>query len=325
PSTSWNDPPGRFYGNFGQFRKLRANGHKFNLGLSIGGWTWSKHFSSAVLTHEARAAFVATVLRIFDTYPGVFNRVDLDWEHISPPGKNYGEAGNEVRAEDPANFAAFLRLLRETLDATGRHHFEISACVVADPEKMVALPIQAMVQYLTTLNVMTYDFASSAWGPTPTAHNSNLRSTPYARLSVTLAVDHLLSLGVPANKIVIGAVLYSRGFANTDGIGHPSHGRVPGGSGNDDGGVLMYSELPPAGAAELYDAAAGAGYAYDAVRRVLWSYDTVESAREKCRFVWERGLRGVIVWESSGDVRDWNSPRSVLRALSDGLREPPAP
>jgi chitinase len=107
------------------------------------------------MTPQSRQAFVEAIIQIFKKYPGLFNRVDIDWEHISPAGKNYGDAGNEVRAEDPANFAAFLELLRNRLDAERKGHYEISACVVGDPAKMEALPLQAMARYLTTINVMT--------------------------------------------------------------------------------------------------------------------------------------------------------------------------
>ncbi|KAJ3410551.1 hypothetical protein HDV05_003653 [Chytridiales sp. JEL 0842] len=252
---------------------------------------------------------------------GQFMKLKNDWEHISPPGKNYGEAGNEVRDEDPANFASFLELLRTRLDADGKSSFEISACVVGDPNKMEALPLEAMSKYLTTINIMTYDFASSAWGPCLAGHHTNLKATPYAPLSVERAVDALLSKGVPASKIVIGAAFYSRAFANTDGLGQPSSGTSPDKSWED--GVCDYKVLPISGAVEFWDDAAKASYAYDPSKRVLTSYDTPQSIREKCKFVWEKGLKGIIVWESSGDVPNINNERSLTRALYDGLSKDP--
>ncbi|KAJ3327964.1 Endochitinase 1 [Blyttiomyces sp. JEL0837] len=64
---------------------------------------------------------------------------------------------------------------------------------------------------------------------------------------------------------------------------------------------------------------AEAGYSYDEQKRVLYSYDTVEAVRKKCQYVWEKGLKGVIVWESSGDFRDSRSSRSLTKALWEGL------
>ncbi|KAI9099370.1 glycoside hydrolase [Phlyctochytrium arcticum] len=324
PPDAWTDgtgPEDTFYGNFGQLMKLKGMGIKFNVGMSIGGWTLSKRFSDAVKRPSEREAFVDGILEIMDKYPGLFNRVDIDWEYISPPHQNYGAPGNAVRAEDPANFGMFLAMLRQKLDATGKRACEISACVTGDPAKMDVLPVREMGMYLDTINVMTYDFASSAWGPCPAGHQTNLYATPYAALSVHGAISHLLSLGLPAHKLVIGAAAYSRGFANTAGLGHPSQGTVEDQSW--EAGVCDLKTLPRPGAQEYWDEQARASYSYDPTRRTLNSYDTPRSVAEKCRYVWERDLRGVIVWESSGDYGVQDERRSIVRGLWAGLARDP--
>ncbi|KAJ3349382.1 hypothetical protein HDU83_000610 [Entophlyctis luteolus] len=305
PPDSWSDS-NPYHGNFGQFMKLK----------SIGGWTMSKHFSSAVLTPNARHAFIQEILAILMKYDGLFDRIDLDWEYISPPGKNYGDGGNESRPEDASNFAIFLQNLRDALDNNGKRNIEISACIAGDPKKMEVLPLAAFSKFLTTLNVMTYDFASSSFGPCVAGHQTNLKATTYAPLSIELAVDFLLARGVPAPKIVIGAAFYSRAFANTDGLGHPSSGVSPDKSW--EAGVVDYKSLPVAGAQEFWDSAAQATYSYDPAKRVLSSYDSVESIRAKCKFVRERGLGGIIVWESSADF-PLDHPRSLTAELARGL------
>ena len=73
---------------------------------------------------------------------------------------------------------------------------------------------------------MTYDFSSSSFGPCPAGHQTNLYSTPYAPNSVDRAIKAYIAAGVPPHQLVIGATLYSRGFANTNGLGHPSSGVV---------------------------------------------------------------------------------------------------
>ena len=42
------------FGNFGQFLKLKQNGSLFRFGLSIGGWTFSAHFSEATRTSDVQ-------------------------------------------------------------------------------------------------------------------------------------------------------------------------------------------------------------------------------------------------------------------------------
>ncbi|KAI9334300.1 glycoside hydrolase [Obelidium mucronatum] len=306
-----------YFGQFGQFLKLKRQGKQFRLGLSIGGWSYSKRFSSAVSTPAARHAFICEIVAILQKYPGLFDRIDFDWEHISPAGCNYGAAGNETRPDDAANFAAFLSDLRRTLDATANlARVELSACVVGDPAKMSALPLAAMSQTLATLNIMTYDFASSAWGPCLAGHHANLRTTPYCPLSIERAVDFLIGKGVPASKLIIGVALYSRGFANTGGLAQQASGACPDKSWED--GVVDYKQLPVAGATEYWDDQAKATYSYDPVKRVLNSYDSVQSVQAKCAYVHEKGLAGIIVWESSADF-PISHPRSLTAALHAGL------
>ena len=193
---------------------------------------------------------------------------------------------------------------------------EITACATGNPSFMTALPLVEMVCYLDAINIMTYDFASSSWGQCLAGHHSNLYSTSYAPLSVDRAVQAYLDAGVPADKIVIGAVLYSRGFANTKGIGNSSSGVVEDRSWED--GVCDYKSLPRPGAIEYWDDKAKASYSYDSKKKILNSYDTPRSVSEKVRYVWEKGLKGIIVWESSGDY-PFNDERSVLRELNQSL------
>jgi chitinase len=63
-------------GNLGLFDLLRRQGQSFNLGMSIGGWTYSAHFSDAVASPQAREVFVQGILRLLDQFP-IFTRVDL--------------------------------------------------------------------------------------------------------------------------------------------------------------------------------------------------------------------------------------------------------
>lgn len=155
PLDSWNeDRP--FYGNFGQFKKLMDAGKKFNLGLSIGGWTWSQNFSLAVRTQESRKAFVDEIMAIFDRFP-IFNSVDYDWEYPSKTGKVLGLETNIAHPDDGKNFVALLKLTRERLNATGRKHYQLTCCVAADPEKLDHFPTEAFL-FLDSVNCMTYDF-----------------------------------------------------------------------------------------------------------------------------------------------------------------------
>ena len=315
PQDSWNDPPGKFYGSFGQFKKLQDQGYKFDLGLSAFGWSWSQNASDCFKSPPAREAFAQEMLNICNKYP-IFNKINIDWEYISPAGKNYGLQGNVVRAEDPENFIEFLKLMRQKLNADGKEEYKISAAVTGAPDKMDALPVEQMAIYLDEFHIMTYDFDSSAWGNTLANHHSNLYPNTYTKYSVDASVKAYLDRGVPPEKIYIGAAFYSRGFANTDGLGKPSSGVVSDKSW--EAGVLDYKDLPVAGANEMWDDVCKAGYSYDPVKRELNSYDTVRSIQEKCKYIKEHGLKGIIVWVIDADVPISNQ-RSLVKAIYDNL------
>jgi chitinase len=307
-------------GNFGQFLKLKQLGHRFSFGLSIGGWSFSKYFSLAARTVQSRVAFVQECIALLDQFGNLVDRIDLDWEHVSPNCAQYGAPGNIVHLDDGRNYGYLLELLRNQLDVKGYERIRLSACVTAEVDQISALPLSIMSIVLETINVMTYDFASSDMGNCNSRHHTNLFNSDLCPSSVDSAVKAYLNAGVPPNKITIGAAFYSRGFANTFGLGSPASGIVTDKSWEN--GVCDYKSLPRDGAIEYYDNYAHAAYSYDPQKRILNSYDNVDSIRAKCRYVWQMNLKGIIVWESSGDFPVVH-PRSLTAALYRGLAFPP--
>jgi chitinase len=148
------------------------------------------------------------------------------------------------------------------------------------------------------------------------SHHSNVYKTKDTVFSVEEAVNKMLSLGVPREKIVIGAAYYSRGCNNTDGLGKPYNGKSTDMSW--EAGIVDYKDLPKPGATEYYDEKAGAGYSYDPIKKILNSYDTIKSVQEKCKYVLDNNLKGIIVWEASGD-RPVSSGKSLTKAMYDSL------
>src|SRR5436190_13033069 len=99
---------------------------------------------------------------------------------------------------------------------------------------------------------------------------------------------------------------------------------------NWEQGVVDYKNLPIAGAVEMWDDHAPAGYSYDAARKVMNTYDTPRAVEAKCDYVKQKGLGGLIMWESkktprlditdlgSGDA-PYSSDRSLLKVIHDNL------
>lgn len=324
PLDNWNTNEA-VYGCFGQFLKLKKQGKKFNLTLSLGGWTLSKYFSSAVLP-ENRINFINNIMNFLNKYP-IFCGISLDWEYITSDGVNYGNGGNEVRLEDADNFRIFVQLLRQRLNSDNKSHYEIAVCCSARPEMAENMKAKELAPYISMFHIMTYDSADGSWGETTTAHHTNLKKTSYAKYSVEDAVDAYIKEGVPSTKIMIGVAFYSRGFSNTDGPGKPASGGSPDQSWEK--GIVDYKDLPKPGAVEYWDPQALAPFSYDSARKVYNSYDNVNSVYEKCKYVWEKNLKGCLIWEASGD-HPFNNSRSLTKALYDYLikgdpRTMPAP
>jgi chitinase len=313
PADNWNDNSG-VYGNFGQLKKLRDSGRKLNVNLSLGGWTWSKNFSPAVSNQTTRTNLVNNIINIFKKYP-IFTGVSLDWEYVSNDGVNHGLDGNSVSPNDSSNFILFLKQLRQSFTSEGMGKYIISMCCVADPNK-AKFDVENTHPHIDELHIMTYDFHDGAWGETISGHHTNPRKSSFSRLSCEEAADYYISRGVPSTKCYIGAAFYSRGFANTSGIGQSSSGGSPDQSW--DKGSVDYKGLPVAGATEFFDEEAKAAYSYDPVKMVINSYDNVESVKEKCKIIYEKNLGGIIIWENSADT-PINNKRSLVATLKNNL------
>jgi chitinase len=313
PPDTWNDASGLF-GNFGQFKKLRDNGRKINVTLSLGGWTWSKNFSPAMSSDASRTNLVNNIINTIKKYP-IFTGVSLDWEYVSNDGVNYGNTGNLADAQDSDNFLIFLQQLRTAFNNNGMTQYSIAMCTVADPNK-AKFDIEKMHPFLDELHIMTYDFHDGSWGETKACHHTNPRKSSHGKFSCEEAADYYISRGVPSTKCFIGAAFYSRGFGNTSGLGETASG------GSTDisweKGSVDYKALPLPGATEYFDQEAKAAYSYDPIKKTFNSYDNVESVKEKCRIVYEKNLGGILIWENSADVPVTNN-RSLVATMRDNL------
>lgn len=81
-------------GNFNQLRELKAKHPGLKVMISLGGWSWSTHFSDAARTAASRKAFVSSCIDLYfkgnlpvdgarggeGAAAGLFDGVDIDWE-----------------------------------------------------------------------------------------------------------------------------------------------------------------------------------------------------------------------------------------------------
>ena len=314
PDDNWEDSDQKRAGNLGQLRKLKAI-YDYKLHLSIGGWTWSKNFSLAMKTRSSRQSLVQSIIDFLETYP-FFDGVDFDWEYLTDNGVNHGNAGNNVDPKDAENFIEFIYELRARLIEKGRNGFILGMCAVAAPEK-VEFPVEKIHPLLDEIRIMTYDFAGG-FDLKNTAHHTNARKSRFGKWSVEQAADYFLSRGVPGNKLLIGVAYYSRGYEGITELGQEATGNSPDFQFAEEIGIVPYHQLPLPGAVEIWDDEAKAHYSYDAAKKIINTYDTVDSVVEKCKIVKEKGLKGIIVWESAGE-KGVVGARNLTSAMSREL------
>ncbi|QEO15573.1 chitinase [Agromyces intestinalis] len=316
------DAPGQaLAGNFNQLRKLKAAHPDIEVLVSLGGWTWSDHFSEAASTAEGRTRLVESCIDLYlrgdlpeiagkggaGVAAGIFDGIDIDWEWPVTGG----ETAN-ARPEDKENFLLLMEEFRTELDALGAETGEqylLTAFAPAggwnagqggwlDPR------LFATVDFL---NVQGYDF-HGGWVPTTTGHQGNLHPDGDQNWGLGLdgAMGMYVAAGARPDQLNAGLAAYGHGwFGVADGSAgwKPAAGYI---------GTKTYAELRTVGTA-FFDPAIGASWRYDGDQ--WWSYDDPTSVTAKAEWLAAQGYGGAMWWDLSGDFRN-----ELGSALGDTLR-----
>jgi chitinase len=326
-TDTWDQP---LAGSFNQLKQLKAKYPHLKVYISLGGWTWSKYFSNMALP-ENRAAAVASCIDLYikGNLPqiggepqggpgaafGVFDGIDLDWEW---PG-SAGNDGNIIRPEDKANYLALIQEFRAQLDAYGAsvgRTYDLTAFLPADVAKIDAGIDPAIFNYLTFATVQGYDFYG-AWDP-QTNHQSQLRNPPAnpapatQQYSVESAINKYLSMGVPANKLVVGVPAYGRGWTNVPNVNNGLYQNGTPAPGSFEQGVEDYDVIKNRPGTVYRDTTHGAVWKYDGT--TFWSYDDPELIQAKGQWAKANGLGGLMIWSLDGD------DGSLVAAMHTGLQ-----
>ncbi|MDC8772495.1 glycosyl hydrolase family 18 protein [Roseateles albus] len=312
-------------GSWGQIKKLKAKYPKLKVLISLGGWTYSRGFSSAARP-ENRVAFVKSCVDAYikgdlpvtdyaggpGAAAGVFDGIDIDWEYPVACGLSCGAP------EDKANFTALLAEFRKQLDAA-KPGLLLTIAAPAGIDKIRVMDPAAFHPSLDFINVMTYDF-HGAFEPTTGFHSALYASpadpsTGDVRLyNSNDAIQAFLDRGVPAKKLNLGIGFYGRGWTNVPNVGNGLYQPGVGAPGKYEKGIEDYRILKTLGYPSFVDAASRAQWIYNGT--TFWSFDTPVQITEKMNYLKSKNLGGAFFWEFSGD--DANS--TLLKAISDGLK-----
>lgn len=282
---------------------LKSLNPKLKVVISVGGWSVGG-FSEAASTPEGRQQFADSAAQLVANQHA--DGLDVDWEY---PGHH--ESGIRSSPEDKANFTLLLQAVRTSLDRigtkegrTGSQHYTLSIAI-ADGPFVSGIDIPAVNPLLDWFNLMTYDFVN-AMTPT-TGHHTGLYASALIKgdgRTTNRAVHQFLVAGVPPRKLLIGAALYGREFADVK----PDHHGLYQPYGHYQGGhnwpELKQDYIGKQGYVRYWDARAQAPWLWNARTRHFITYDDPQSMAAKMAYIKTLHLGGIMYWEQTADPSD---------------------
>lgn len=312
-------------GNFNQLKELKAANPNLKIVISIGGWSWSSHFSALAATEAGRQKFVQSCV---DQYingnipglpagaaKGVFDGLDIDWEYPNEPGNN-----NPFGPQDTPDFTALMKDFRVALDTAGEStdtHYLLTADT--SPNQYAAaqqLQLKSVAHSVDWLNVMTLDF-HGGWDSI-TDFGSNLFPDPKdpqpatGKFSVVQTVAYYESHGVPADKIALELPYYAHAWAGVAATNDGLYQSTTGAAASDQAGYKVVAAAP---GTVHFDPVTGAIWKYDPASQTFYTYEDPQTVFAKGLYIDFAGLRGASVWSLDGDDANGSLTSALAAAL----------
>ncbi len=285
--------------NFRNLNTLKKINPDLKIMISVGGWTWSKHFSEAVSTETSTQDFAQSAVDIVAGYD--LDGVDIDWEYPGMKGD-----GNGFRPEDKQGYTNLFKNLRERLDIlgkkTGKKYF-VTTAIGGSREFLQHTEMEEAQKYLDYINLMSYDFDETY--DNMAAHHANLytpANMPYL-YSADLCIENLKKVGVNLSKVVMGIGFYGKGkivksSANNGLYQIPERPMFGGGY-----TFLKDSLVNKKGFVRYWDSTSEAPYLFNTEKKIFITYDDEQSVKLKCDYVQKYHLAGVMFWEYFSDEK----------------------
>lgn len=272
-----------------RFVALKAKYPKLKVLVSFGGWGGCETCSDVFAADSGRKEFVASVNDLLKKYN--VDGIDIDWE--SPVIGGY--KNHKASKADKENFTLLIKELRNTLPAKSEICFDANSF-----KSFIDLSIdwQKVMPFVDYVNLMTYSLPYNVKGRT--GHHTALYSSPFQYESADIAIRKLDSMGVPMNKIIIGAAFYSEVIGNVDsvnnGLGRPGTYKSS----------VNYNKLEIFKENEGYvyhwDSIAQAPFLYNKRLKTFVTFDDKKSVSLKTKYALENKLGGIMFWELKCDT-----------------------
>jgi len=279
---------------------------------SLGGWTLSGNFPAIAADPAKRETFANACVALVQAFN--FDGIDIDWEY--PGYQPHGGTPN-----DALNFSLLLQDVREALDVAElslNRELLLTIAVGASPENMTNVHWGPVEEAVDIINLMSYDYFG-AWDQV-TNHNSPLYAPASGNpdFNTAQSVDRLINVyGVNPQKIALGIGFYGRSVVTLQepGLHVPSTG-VPDYAtfGADEGSPLYYSIVSQINQFETHwDDQAQVPYltGLNGLNTFV-SFDDTLSVRLKSEFAVAHNLRGIIIWEITGDYLETQPGSGII-------------
>ncbi|EAT42323.1 AAEL006147-PA [Aedes aegypti] len=288
--------------------------------ISMGGWNeGSVKYSKLAASQQRRQVFAENALNFIRRYG--FDGLDLDWEY---PTQRGGE---------PNDRENFVQLVRELSQKFKKNNLLLTSTIEAKQYVIdAAYDIENLTKYLDLLHVKCYDYRG-IWNQ-KIGFNAPLTGDEVHNVEFT--IEHLLALGAPPNKLVLGLPFHGRTFIADSifytRIGDPAETSFSGPYTNIDG-YIGYNEICTELNAkssfwnQAWDPEASEVIArmQDGSKTKVIVYDSTRSIAAKVRYAVQKNLRGLMA--SSIDTDDFhgncNAEEETFVDFDNKLRTPP--
>lgn len=268
----------------------KAKNPELKVLLSLGGWGGCAPCADVFATEKGRSDFAKSVRELLDYFHA--DGIDLDWEYPTIegyPGHKYGP-------EDKANFTALVQELRQTLGKNAIITFAAGGFQKFLDESVDWKAVMALVDFV---NIMSYDLVNGY--SKVTGHHTPLYSATPEMESTDRAVNFLEQIGIPANKLVIGAAFYARVWKDVPDINNGLYQKGEFFRGYQFDQVDSLVSGSRTGFTKYWDAKAEAPYAYSPSKKLFMTFDDKRSVRLKTEYAIRRGLKGIMFWQLADD------------------------
>jgi len=297
--------------NFAVLRTLRYSNPNLTVLVSVGGWLWSTNFSDMALTAESRRLFEDSVMQFLTQYD--LDGLDIDWEYPGMPG-----AGHPFRPEDKQNFTSLVKELRERFDSVARRsgkRLYLTIAMGASDDVIANTEMNKVQKYVDTVNLMAYDYYEPG-SESITGNHAPLLVNPAdpKKVSAAESVHAYEKAGVPSEKILLGVPFYGHEWGE---VPDQNHGLFQTGKPIPAAYApfhVIESSMLGHGFTRYWDEKAQVPYLYSNEKHIFVSYEDPESLKEKCEYVLDHKLGGVMFWEYFGD-----SGGALLQAIDSAL------